>query len=323
MNFLISSDLHINEKNRLDDFINNLKIIEKASHKRKYDYYVIAGDALDKKYPTVRELLVFGEHLNKIKAEKIVLIRGNHVKISKDFSALDLYKYDKRVFVCDEYEIEYGKNKKLLITHKTIEEAKVGVTNINLPGISIKDLYKYDFVISGHIHKPQIFGKKKNILIPGSIEKVNFGEREENKFYWLLDIVEKDNTHLLMQKKLPTRKMLKIIYDLENNIRIVNDKKEDPKTPLENPKDAIVQLILQGPKSKIKKVNYDKLMKAYEKVYSIDLKLEYSREVSNVDTETSNIVLDEDSILKQLKSYCNNNKYDKDVFKISEKIINQ
>ena len=323
MKFLISSDYHLNEKNRLDDFVKNLKIIEKESQKNKYDYYIVAGDIFDKKHPTVKELVTFSEHIKNVIAEKIILIRGNHVKISKDFSALDIFNYDKRVIICDEYEIELNKNKKVLITHKSIAEAKVGPKNINLTGIKIDELKKYSFVISGHIHKPQILGEMKNILIPGSIERVNFGERGEDKFYWILDILEaKCTTNLVMQKKLPTRKMLKIVYDLENNLRFINDKEQNPKTTMENVNDAIVQLILRGPKSTVKKVNYDKMMKAFDKVYSLDLKLEYTELPNKVQYSTSCLVMNKENILKQLEVYCKNNNLDKDIFKISEKIIN-
>lgn len=323
MKLLISSDYHINEKNRLEDFTKNLRIIEETSQNDSYDYFIIAGDIFDKKHPTIKELVVFSEHLQNIQAEKIILIRGNHVKISKEYSALDLFKYDKRVSICDFSEIGTDNiRRNIFITHETILETLVGVNNINIPGKSLEEFKDYDLVISGHIHKPQ-FIKNKNtqVIVPGSIERVNFGERDEKKFYWIVNITKTGKINIT-KKELPTRKMLKVVYNIDDGTRTVNDKQQDPKSSLEATTGAIVQLILRGKKSTIKKVNYDKLIKPFKDVYSLDLRLEYSQSHNNVNNNTSCMVINNDNIVNQLKTYCKNNELDKDVFKISEKIIN-
>lgn len=325
MRYVIGADYHINEKNRLEDFVRNLQEIEQHTHKKKVDVYAVAGDIFDKKVPTVKELLTFAEHLKNIRAEKIYLLRGNHVKIAKLFSALDIFAYDKRVTIGDNLEIGTPELS-IFMTHATIAEAKIGNHNISLPGKSQSEYKKYNFVIAGHIHKPQfIENDEPKILVPGSIERVNFGERTDTfKYFYDLEIIGKNNCNI-DALRLELRPMFEVVYDLDNKIKIVNDEELDPAQAVSVPDGAIVKLIVRGKKEQVKKINYDKLIAPFKKVYSLDTKLEYSNvaRAEKSAAESANVSLTQEDIILKLKSYCKNNDLHDDVFKISEKIISK
>jgi exonuclease SbcD len=58
-----------------------------------------------------------------------------------------------------------------------------------LPGSMVRDP-RLDYVALGHIHKPQNLNENAHppVIYPGSIERVDFGEVEDEKFFILADI---------------------------------------------------------------------------------------------------------------------------------------
>ena len=65
---------------------------------------------------------------------------------------------------------------------------------------------RIDYVAMGHIHKAQDVnkGKKPPIVYPGSIERVDFGEAEDDKYYSLVELEPGTTSYKL--KKIPGRK---------------------------------------------------------------------------------------------------------------------
>jgi exonuclease SbcD len=63
-----------------------------------------------------------------------------------------------------------------------------------LPGSLVRDP-RLDYVALGHIHKPQDLNENTHppVIYPGSIERVDFGEASDDKFFILAE-VEKGNT---------------------------------------------------------------------------------------------------------------------------------
>jgi exonuclease SbcD len=79
----------------------------------------------------------------------------------------------------------------ILTAHASVQGAKYGGErmvmlggDLVLSGSLVKDP-RLDYVALGHIHKPQNLNEKAHppVIYPGSIERVDFGEVEDDKFY--------------------------------------------------------------------------------------------------------------------------------------------
>ena len=84
----------------------------------------------------------------------------------------------------------------ILLAHASIEGAKYGGErsvmlggDFTLPPSLVKDK-RLDYVAMGHIHKKQDVneGSQPPVIYPGSIERVDFGEAGDEKFYVIADI---------------------------------------------------------------------------------------------------------------------------------------
>lgn len=311
MKIVIGGDYHANENKRFDDFQQCLIDIEDFIEETKPDLYLQSGDILDRNSPTVRELSVLTNHFRKIKSmnAEVWSCEGNHTYISEQLSSVDWLKLgihlDESVYIENVNPI--------FMTHTTIKEAKVGPKNINLDGISYNDLAKKTkakILIIGHLHRPQIINKNNPlVLLPGSIYKVNFGERDERKWIWLLDT----ETLELKRRELDKRKMLKIIYNIDTKQVLINDKISHNLSL----RDCIVKMDIEGKKQSIDRINYDKLVAKFKDAYSLDLKFKYTDRDSSInfkETKTKDFN-------KLLDDYCEENNIEKTVYKFCNKVI--
>ena len=95
----------------------------------------------------------------------------------------------------------------ILMAHASVQGAVYGSertvmlgADLVLPGSLVKDA-RLDYVALGHIHKAQNLneGRQPPVIYPGSIERVDFGEAEDNKFFVIAD-VEKGNAEVDWRK---------------------------------------------------------------------------------------------------------------------------
>ena len=79
----------------------------------------------------------------------------------------------------------------ILMAHASVQGAVYGGersvmlgSDLVLPGSLVRDP-RLDYVALGHIHKPQDLNKDRQppVIYPGSIERVDFGELHDNKFF--------------------------------------------------------------------------------------------------------------------------------------------
>ena len=89
----------------------------------------------------------------------------------------------------------------ILTAHASVQGAKYGSertvmlgADLVLPGSLVRD-GRLDYVALGHIHKPQDLNENAHppVIYPGSIERVDFGEAGDDKFFIIAE-VEKHNT---------------------------------------------------------------------------------------------------------------------------------
>ena len=86
----------------------------------------------------------------------------------------------------------------ILVAHASVQGASYGSertvmlgADFVLPASLVKDK-RLDYVALGHIHKPQDLneGRHPPVIYPGSIERVDFGEAKDDKFYVIVDVAK-------------------------------------------------------------------------------------------------------------------------------------
>lgn len=121
----------------------------------------------------------------------------------------------------------------ILTAHASVEGSNYGyerLANISKdfpiePGLLKNEAI--DYVALGHVHKPQDIneGHHPPIIYPGSIERVDFGEEDENKFFIIAEI-EKGNTKVFWKELKNIRrfitKRIKILDPENINFKIKN-----------------------------------------------------------------------------------------------------
>ena len=95
----------------------------------------------------------------------------------------------------------------ILTAHASVQGAKYGSergvmlgADMILPGSLVKDS-RLDYVALGHIHKPQDLNENAHppVIYPGSIERVDFGEVDDEKFFIVAE-VERGHTKVEWRK---------------------------------------------------------------------------------------------------------------------------
>jgi len=189
MKVLVTGDLHIKlqyieEQKKVNQFILN------TIQNEKIGAICIAGDIFDSYNPHILEVKEVIKFFASIPEEvKVYVIAGNHEEIKRGSTALDWVTFVRTHIVYHPTLLEFNiNNKRFLMKHCNLEESKVGPNCINLPGGSVRDFTNYDVVILGHIHKSQILKESPLIFHPGSPIYLNFGERNDEKVIYLLNV---------------------------------------------------------------------------------------------------------------------------------------
>jgi exonuclease SbcD len=142
----------------------------------------------------------------------------------------------------------------VLTAHASIEGATYGSEravmlgqDLVLPASLVKDP-RLDYVALGHIHKPQDLntGAHPPVIYPGSIERVDFGEAHDDKFFVIAE-VERGRTEVSWRKLANTRAFIDRRVSLSAEKRI----SEDLRSALEPQRDlagAIVRLTVEYPR---------------------------------------------------------------------------
>ncbi len=95
----------------------------------------------------------------------------------------------------------------IMTAHASVQGAKLGSertimlgADMILPGSLVKDA-RLDYVALGHIHKPQDLNENAHppVIYPGSIERVDFGEVDDEKFFIVAE-VERGKTRVEWRK---------------------------------------------------------------------------------------------------------------------------
>ncbi len=148
----------------------------------------------------------------------------------------------------------------ILTAHASVQGATYGAermvmlgADLVLPGSLVKDP-RLDYVALGHIHKPQNLneGFHPPVIYPGSIERVDFGEAKDDKFFIVAE-VQKGKTDVQWRKLDGVRPFIEAWAKLESPENVTAQLKDALPKPGKM-KDAIVKLTVDYPR------DYEKLI---------------------------------------------------------------
>ncbi|GAB4492849.1 MAG: exonuclease SbcCD subunit D [Anaerolineales bacterium] len=148
----------------------------------------------------------------------------------------------------------------ILTAHASVQGATFGAermvmlgADLALPGSLVKDP-RLDYVALGHIHKPQNLneGFHPPVIYPGSIERVDFGEAQDDKFFIVAE-VQKGKTDVQWRKLEGVRPFIEAWAKLESPENVTAQLKNALPKPGKM-KDAIVKLTVDYPR------DYEKLI---------------------------------------------------------------
>lgn len=151
---------------------------------------------------------------------------------------------------------EANENLPIIFTaHASIEGAKFGGerlvmlgNDLVLSGSLVKN-QRFNYVAMGHIHKPQDVneGHQPPVIYPGSIERVDFGEAKEDRFFVIAEIESGKETQVEWIQLTGARKFIDRRTVLRSNENVTEALK-DALPSLKEMSEAIVRLSVEYPR---------------------------------------------------------------------------
>ena len=165
----------------------------------------------------------------------------------------------------------------ILTAHASVQGATFGSermvmlgSDLVLPTSLVRDP-RLDYVALGHIHKPQDVNKGAHppVIYPGSIERVDFGEAADDRFFVIAD-VQKQNTKVEWKKLTGARPFI----DRRAVLRSSENVMETLKSALPKSKEiegAILRLTIEYPRELDSLIDESELRKQAEKAFEFHL----------------------------------------------------
>lgn len=166
----------------------------------------------------------------------------------------------------------------ILTAHASIEGAKFGGerlvmlgNDLVLSGSLVKN-QKFSYVAMGHIHKPQDVneGNQPPVIYPGSIERVDFGEIKEDRFFVIAEVEKGKDTKVNWHQLKDVRKFLDkhtVIRSSENVTDFLKSQMPKPKEMSE----AIMRLTVEYPREWDSLIDESALRKYAENAFEFHL----------------------------------------------------
>ena len=139
----------------------------------------------------------------------------------------------------------------ILTAHASVEGAQYGNermvmlgNDLVLPPGLVTD-QRLDYVALGHIHKPQNLNEDSHppVIYPGSIERVDFGEAKDRKFFILAE-VSKGETEVTWRELENIRPFIDIHVNLETS-EAINHTLQSTLPPQVELEDAVVRMVIE------------------------------------------------------------------------------
>lgn len=165
----------------------------------------------------------------------------------------------------------------ILTAHASVQGATFGAermvmlgADLVLPGSLVKDP-RLDYVALGHIHKPQNLneGQHPPVIYPGSIERVDFGEAQDDKFFIVAE-VERGQTQVEWRQLTGVRPFVDAYLKLET-AENVSAQLRAALPGAQKLKDAIVKLTVEYPRDYEKLINETELREQTAETFEFHL----------------------------------------------------
>jgi exonuclease SbcD len=143
----------------------------------------------------------------------------------------------------------------ILTAHASVQGAEYGSermvmlgNDLVLPGSLVRNP-KFSYVALGHIHKPQDLneGYQPPVIYPGSIERIDFGEAKEKRYFVIAHIEKGKNTKVDWMELTGVRKFIDRRTVLRSNENVTDALKDALPNPREM-SEAIVRLSVEYPR---------------------------------------------------------------------------
>jgi DNA repair protein SbcD/Mre11 len=142
----------------------------------------------------------------------------------------------------------------------------------------------FDYVALGHIHKAQVLAREPPVVYSGSLERVDFGEEEDEKGFYLIDIQpEKAGVARKVDyvfHPVPGRRFLSLNIDIKaDDVDVTSTILDFITARADDIKDAIVRLTIKLPAGVTGKIRDSEILKAGKEAYYFSITREVQREV--------------------------------------------
>jgi exonuclease SbcD len=164
----------------------------------------------------------------------------------------------------------------ILTAHASIEGAKYGAersvmlgSDLVLSGSLVRDP-RLDYVAMGHIHKPQDLNKGAHppVIYPGSIERVDFGEAHDDKFFIIAEVEPRQTR--VQWRKLDGRRFIDRIVTVVSDEEFMQQLMATLPEP-EEMQDAVLRLVVNYPRQWDALFDEAALRKATESTFEFHL----------------------------------------------------
>ncbi|MCL4269620.1 MAG: exonuclease SbcCD subunit D [Anaerolineales bacterium] len=166
----------------------------------------------------------------------------------------------------------------VLTAHASIEGAKFGGerlvmlgNDLVLSGSLVKN-QKFNYVAMGHIHKPQDVneGNQPPVIYPGSIERVDFGEAKEDRYFVIANVEKGRDTEVEWIQLTGVRKFIDRRAVLSSSENVTETLKDALPTPKEM-SEAIIRLSVEYPREWDALIDESALRKYAEGAFELHL----------------------------------------------------
>jgi DNA repair protein SbcD/Mre11 len=165
----------------------------------------------------------------------------------------------------------------ILTAHASVQGATFGSermvmlgSDLVLPGSLVKDP-RFDYVALGHIHKPQDLneGGQPPVIYPGSIERVDFGEAADDRYFIIADVTH-GNTKVEWRKLKEARRFIDRRIVLTSSESVTENLKDALPMPKEI-EGAIIRLTVEYPREYDSLIDESALRKYAENAFEFHL----------------------------------------------------